>query len=181
MRAKIAPIRPNDDDIINDVAEAMNNYIFDDDDDQKNDKTSVNDITSSSINEQNDDLKEFISEKDSHQKVFNHYKKNPQPRLSNNNNERTSSPAINKTSKISNITLNERRVTKISTSQIESDSTLNVIIIDSTFTLILRDNIRRSIKFIVAFIRSSRIRKTNTRVKFDETFDSGRKNQAHIV
>ena len=41
----------NDDDIINNVVETMNKYIFDDDDDQKDDKVSINDITSSSINE----------------------------------------------------------------------------------------------------------------------------------
>ena len=66
VRIKIAFMRFNNDDIINNVVEIMNNYIFDDDDDQKNDKASINDIISSSINEQNNDLKEFISKKDSH-------------------------------------------------------------------------------------------------------------------
>ena len=41
----------NDDDIINDIVKIINKYIFNDDDDQKNDKISIDDIISSSINE----------------------------------------------------------------------------------------------------------------------------------
>ena len=41
----------NDNDIINDVVETMNKYIFDNDDDQKNDRISIINITSLSINE----------------------------------------------------------------------------------------------------------------------------------
>ena len=41
----------NNDDIINNVVETINKYIFNDDDDQKNDRVLINNITSSSINE----------------------------------------------------------------------------------------------------------------------------------
>ena len=56
----------NNNDIINDVVEIINKYIFDDNDDQKDDKTLIDNITSSSINEQNNDLKKLISEGDFH-------------------------------------------------------------------------------------------------------------------
>ena len=51
MRAKITFMRSDDDDIINNVVEIMNNYIFNDDNDQENDKISIDNIISSSINE----------------------------------------------------------------------------------------------------------------------------------
>ena len=51
VRAEKAFILFNDDDIINDAAETINKYIFNNNDDQKNDKISINDIISSSINE----------------------------------------------------------------------------------------------------------------------------------
>ena len=66
----------DDDDIINDVVEIINKYIFDNDDDQKDDKVSINNIISSLTNEQNNDLKESISKGDFHQITFNHHKKN---------------------------------------------------------------------------------------------------------
>ena len=75
MRVEKAFMLFDDDDIINDVVEAINKYIFNDDDDQKNDKTSINNITSSSTNEQNNDLKELILKRDFHQATFNHHKK----------------------------------------------------------------------------------------------------------
>ena len=40
----------NNDNIINNTVETINKYIFNDNDDQKNNKTSINNITSSSIN-----------------------------------------------------------------------------------------------------------------------------------
>ena len=51
VRVKITFILFNDDDIINDAIEIINKYIFNDDDDQKNDKILINDIISSLINE----------------------------------------------------------------------------------------------------------------------------------
>ena len=51
LRVKKAFMLFNNNDIINDIVEAINKYIFDDNDDQKNDKTSIDDIISSSINE----------------------------------------------------------------------------------------------------------------------------------
>ena len=51
MRAEIAFIRFNDDDIINNVVEIMNNYIFNNDNNQKNDKILIDNIISSLINE----------------------------------------------------------------------------------------------------------------------------------
>ena len=41
----------DNDDIINNAAEIINKYIFNDNDDQKDDRASINNITSSSINE----------------------------------------------------------------------------------------------------------------------------------
>ena len=110
VRAEKAFILFDDDDIINDVVETINKYISNDDDDQKNDKVSINDITSSSINEQNDDLRKLILKRNSYQAAFNHYKKDSQSRLSDNSNERTSFFAIDKISKASN----ERRIIEIS-------------------------------------------------------------------
>ena len=112
-------------------------------------------------------MKELILKKDFYQIIFNHYKKDSQFRLLNNNNERISFFAINEILKISN----ERRIIKISIFQIEFNSILDVIIINLAFILILRDNIRRFMKFITIFIKSSRIRKTNNRVKFDKIFN----------
>ena len=51
MRVKITFMLFNDDDIINDAVETINKYIFNNDDDQKNDKILINNIISSSINE----------------------------------------------------------------------------------------------------------------------------------
>ena len=87
VRAKKAFMLFNNNDIINDIAEIINKYIFDDNDDQKDDRASTDDITSLSINEQNNDLRELISERDSYQAIFNHHKKDPQPRLSDNDNK----------------------------------------------------------------------------------------------
>ena len=137
VRVKKTLILFNDDDIINNAVETINKYIFDDDDDQKNDKTSINNITSSSINKQNNDLGKLILKEDSHQATFNHYKKDSQFRLSNNNNERTSFSAIDEILKISN----ERRIIEISISQIEFNSISDVIIINSALTLILKSNV----------------------------------------
>ena len=66
VRVKKAFMLFNHDDIINNVVEAMNKYIFNNDDDQEDDRVSINNITSSSINEQNNDLRELILKKDSH-------------------------------------------------------------------------------------------------------------------
>ena len=66
VRIKKAFILFNNDDIINNAAETINKYIFNDDDDQKNNRISINNITPSLINEQNNDLKELISKKDFH-------------------------------------------------------------------------------------------------------------------
>ena len=51
VRVKKTFILFNNDDIINDIVEIINKYIFNDDDNQKNDKISINNITSLSINE----------------------------------------------------------------------------------------------------------------------------------
>ena len=75
VRTKKAFMLFDDDDIINDAVEAMNKYIFNDNDDQKDDRASINNIISSLINNQNNDLRESISERDFHQTVFNHYEK----------------------------------------------------------------------------------------------------------
>ena len=50
MRVKKAFMLFNNDDIINDVVEIINKYISNDDNNQKNDKTLINNITSSSTN-----------------------------------------------------------------------------------------------------------------------------------
>ena len=77
----------DDNNIINNAAETINKYIFNDNDDQKNDKISINDIILSSINDQNNDLKKSISKGDFYQATFNHYKKDSQSHLLNNNNK----------------------------------------------------------------------------------------------
>ena len=51
VRAKKTFILFNNNDIINNAAETINKYIFNDDDDQKNDKALIDNIISSSINE----------------------------------------------------------------------------------------------------------------------------------
>ena len=51
MRVKKAFMLFNNNDIINNVAETINKYIFNDNDDQKNDKALINNIISSLINE----------------------------------------------------------------------------------------------------------------------------------
>ena len=51
VRAKKTFILFNDDDIINNVIEIINKYIFNNNDDQKNDKILINDIISLLINE----------------------------------------------------------------------------------------------------------------------------------
>ena len=51
MRAEKTFILFNDDNIINNAVETINKYIFNDDDNQKNDKISINDIISLLINE----------------------------------------------------------------------------------------------------------------------------------
>ena len=51
VRVEKAFILFNNNNIINDAVEIINKYIFDNNDDQKNDKISINDIISSLINE----------------------------------------------------------------------------------------------------------------------------------
>ena len=51
VRIEKAFILFNNDDIINNVVETINKYIFNDNDDRKNDKVLINNIISSSINE----------------------------------------------------------------------------------------------------------------------------------
>ena len=50
MRIKITFILFNDNDIINNVVETINKYIFNNNDNQKTDKVLINNITSSSTN-----------------------------------------------------------------------------------------------------------------------------------
>ena len=66
MRAKKTFILFDNDDIINDIVETINKYISDNDNDQKNDKISIDNIISSSTNEQNNDLRKLILKGDSH-------------------------------------------------------------------------------------------------------------------
>ena len=51
MYLKIIFILFNDDDIINNIVKIINKYIFNNNDDLKNDKISINNIISSLINE----------------------------------------------------------------------------------------------------------------------------------